>query len=80
MLRDGDVAFDLILLDVMMPQISGLEVLEIIRQSYAVDELPVIMVTALDGSDDMVRAFEMGANDYVTKPIDLAVVQARVRT
>ena len=86
MLSEGAAAtaagapYDLVLLDVMMPQISGLEVLESIRKRFTVDELPVIMVTALDGSDDMVRAFEMGANDYVTKPIDLAVVLARVRT
>jgi len=72
--------FDLVLLDVMMPGVNGLEVLETVRRTISMDELPVIMVTALDGSDDMVRAFEMGANDYVTKPIDLAVVLARVRT
>ena len=80
MLQDDARSFDLVLLDVLMPEVSGLEVLEAIRRTHSVDELPVIMVTALAGSDDMVRAFEMGANDYVTKPIDLAVVLARTRT
>ena len=71
-------AFDLILLDVMMPEMSGLEVLERLRRTHSVAELPVIMATARDASEDMVEAFSLGANDYVTKPLDMPVVMARV--
>lgn len=72
--------FDLVLLDVMMPGLNGLEVLQIIRQTHPGTELPVIMATAKDESTDIVRALELGASDYVTKPLDFAVVLARVRT
>lgn len=72
--------YDLILLDVMMPEISGLEVLQTIRQQSTLAELPVIMVTARDQSEDVVEALKLGANDYVTKPIDWPVVNARVQT
>jgi DNA-binding response OmpR family regulator len=70
---------DLILLDIMMPGISGLDVLQQIRQSYSQVQLPIIMATAKDESDDVVKAFELGANDYVTKPIDLPVLLARIK-
>ena len=72
--------FDLILLDVMMPGLNGLEVLQIIRQTHPATTLPVIMATAKDESQDVVRALELGANDYVTKPLDFAVLIARIRT
>ena len=71
--------FDLIILDVMMPGINGLEVLDQLRKTYTTTQLPIIMATALDQSDDVVAALERGANDYVTKPLDFAVVSARVR-
>ncbi len=73
-------AFDLIVLDIMMPGLSGLEVLESLRQRYAPSELPVIMATAKDQSEDIVSALKLGANDYVTKPLDFPVVLARVQT
>ncbi|MCP4257582.1 MAG: response regulator [Planctomycetes bacterium] len=73
-------SFDVILLDIMMPGISGIEVLKIIRQFYSASELPVIMVTAKGDSDDVVTALKLGANDYVIKPLDLPVVLARVQT
>src|SRR5438552_2268768 len=72
--------FDLVLLDVMMPEINGLEVLGIIRSTYSILDLPVIMVTAKDQSDDVVAALQMGANDYVTKPLNFPVVLARIQT
>ena len=72
--------FDLVLLDVMMPGIDGLTVLERVRQVHSVADLPIIMTTAKDRSEDVVRALEIGANDYVTKPLDFPVVLARVRT
>jgi eukaryotic-like serine/threonine-protein kinase len=72
--------FDLVLLDVMMPGMSGLEVLEVVRQTHSVAALPVVMATARDQSGDMVEAFLKGANDYVTKPLDMPVVLARIGT
>ncbi len=73
-------AFDLVLLDVVMPQMNGLEVLKAIRRTRSLAELPVIMITARDKSEELVEAFQLGANDYITKPLDLPVVLARVRT
>ena len=72
--------FDLVLLDVMMPGINGLEVLRQIRVTQSPVELPVVMATAQNESQDVVKALELGANDYVTKPLDFAVVMARVTT
>jgi sigma-B regulation protein RsbU (phosphoserine phosphatase) len=72
--------FDLILLDVMMHGVSGLEVLEHLRKSSAAIDLPVIMATAKAQSVDVVEALRLGANDYVTKPLDFPVVLARVET
>ena len=72
--------FDLVLLDVLMPGMGGFEVLESIRRGRSVSQLPVIMATALDGSDEVVQALRLGANDYVTKPFDLPVVLARIET
>src|SRR4051794_15126034 len=72
--------FDLVLLDVMMPGLSGLEVLKIVRERHAATELPVIMATARDQSEDIVEALALGANDYVTKPLDFPVVLARIAT
>ena len=71
--------FDLVLLDVMMPGLDGFEVLKIIRQSHAATDLPVIMATAKGESEDIVHALGLGANDYVTKPLDFPVVLARVQ-
>jgi diguanylate cyclase (GGDEF)-like protein len=70
---------DAVLLDVMMPGMSGLETLRQLRELRSVADLPVIMVTAKDQSDDVVEALDLGANDYVTKPIDFAVALARIR-
>ena len=53
-----------------MPVLSGLEVLSMIRQTNSANQLPVIMVTARTDTDDIVTAFRLGANDYITKPID----------
>jgi DNA-binding response OmpR family regulator len=76
-LAAGDVS--LILLDVMMPEMSGLEVLQAVREAYSAAELPVIMVTAKTQSEDVVEALGLGANDYVTKPIDFPVALARIQ-
>lgn len=71
---------DLVLLDIMMPDINGYEVLSRLRQKYDPTKLSVIMVTAKDQSQDIVQALDLGADDYVTKPIDFAVVMARIRS
>ena len=76
----GSSRIDAVLLDVMMPGMSGIETLKRVRQSHSVSELPVIMVTAKDRSEDVVDALDLGANDYVTKPLDFPIVLARIRT
>ena len=73
-------AFDLVLLDMMMPDLSGLEVLAHIRSKHSPGSLPVIMVTAKTQSEDVVQALNRGANDYITKPVDFSVALARVIT
>jgi len=72
--------FDVVLLDIMMPGIDGYETLERIRANRDSGDLPVIMATAKDESEDVVVALKLGANDYVTKPFDFPVVLARVQT
>ncbi len=72
------VAFDAVLLDIMMPDISGWDVLKWIRERFSREQLPVIMATAKDSRTDVVLALQCGANDYVTKPLDLKVLLARV--
>ncbi len=76
----GAEPFDLALLDVLMEGLGGLETLARVRAIRSRLELPVIMVTANHATKDIVQAFELGANDYVTKPVDLAVLGARVQT
>ena len=76
----GEQTFDVVLLDVMMPGVSGLDVLREVRKTLPPTELPIIMATARGASDDVVEALELGANDYVTKPLDLPAVLARLGT
>jgi diguanylate cyclase (GGDEF)-like protein/PAS domain S-box-containing protein len=70
---------DLVLLDIMMPGMTGVEVLQALRVTYPANQLPVIMVTALKDSDEVVEALNLGANDYITKPVDFPVAVARIR-
>lgn len=72
--------FDLVLLDIMMPGIDGIEVLKRIRSTLSPDHLPVLMVTAKASNTDVVEALELGANDYITKPIDFPIAFARIKT
>jgi CheY-like chemotaxis protein len=71
-------SIDLVILDVTMPGMSGLEVLRELRKVSGAADLPVIMATARARSEHMVEALDLGANDYVTKPIDFPVLHARV--
>ena len=72
-------SFDTILLDIRMPDMSGLDVLRTIRLEHSPDCLPVIMVTGNNQNSDIVEALELGANDYVSKPVAFAVALARVK-
>lgn len=71
-------AFDLVLLDITMPELDGFSVLKQLRLRHSAVDLPVIMVTAKSHSADIVEALKLGANDYVTKPIDFPVALARI--
>ncbi len=73
-------SIDLILLDWMMPGLSGIDVLRRLRERYSQVQLPVIMATAKTEADDVVEALKAEANDYVTKPLNFDVVHARIRT
>jgi len=72
--------FDLILLDVMMPRMSGYEVCQRLRQKYLPAELPVIMVTAKDQVQDLIEGLSSGANDYLAKPFSKDELLARIKT
>ena len=71
---------DLILLDVMMPRLSGFEVCKRLRADPATQDVSVLMVTALDQPSDMERAAEVGADDFVSKPIKKQELLVRVRS
>ncbi len=77
-LRDWHV--DLVLLDIGMPDMDGFQVLHTIRRNYPRSGLPVIMVTSMSASEDITRALNLGANDYITKPLDIEVMHARIHT
>lgn len=85
--RDGERALelarqerpDLILLDVMMPGLSGYDVCEALKQHDSTAGIPVIFVTALAAAEDEARGFDLGAVDYITKPVSAPIVRARVR-
>ncbi|TAL37874.1 MAG: response regulator [Spirochaetes bacterium] len=74
----GDIKFDLVLLDVMMPVISGYDVLKSIRMNRSRGELPVILITAKSQLDDINRGFEAGANDYIIKPFNMEELSLRI--
>ncbi|MFT4927492.1 MAG: signal transduction histidine kinase [Phenylobacterium sp.] len=75
-----DGPFDLILLDVMMPKVSGYEVCTVVRESHPVNDLPVIFLTAKNQVADMVQSFAVGANDYLSKPVSKHELLTRVET
>ena len=77
---DEGKTFDLVLLDVMMPGLSGYEVCRILRETHSPSELPIIMLTAKNRVPDLVTGLESGANDYLTKPSDARELLARVDT
>ncbi|MEA1928573.1 MAG: response regulator, partial [Candidatus Auribacterota bacterium] len=70
----------IVLLDIKLPGMSGLELLEWLRREYRTRRLPVIMISALSETGDIVRGLEMKANDYVAKPINMPILLARIGT
>ncbi len=77
LVRRGSV--DLVLLDIMMPGMTGFDVLRTLRATRSSAALPVLMVTAKTDSDDVVEALSLGANDYIFKPVDYPVALARIQ-
>jgi adenylate cyclase len=70
--------FDLVLLDLMMPDINGFDVLRRLKEDPAIRHIPVIMISALDEIDSIVRCIEAGAEDYIPKPFDPVLLAARI--
>ncbi len=71
---------DIILLDLMLPGIDGMEICRRLRDDETTSEIPIIMLTARGEEEDVVRGLELGADDYVTKPFSIKVLLARVQT
>lgn len=69
---------DLVLLDIVMPEMDGLEVLESIRSVYSSIDIPVVMATAKNEATDIVDALKLGANDYIQKPVNIDIAEARI--
>lgn len=76
--RLRETPFDLVLLDITMPDMDGYETLAQIKADPLLVHIPVVMVTAIDGVDSVVRCLELGAEDYITKPFNPVVLKARI--
>lgn len=72
--------YNLILLDIIMPEVTGMELLEKLRSKYDKFQMPILMVTAKDEVEDVVEALRMGANDYLVKPVNIEIATARIQT
>ena len=72
--------FDLLILDLIMEDMDGFQIVQEIRRSYAGNQLPVIMITTQGGSEDILQAIRLGANDYVIKPVALSALLARIQS
>ncbi|GAB4173445.1 MAG: hypothetical protein Fur006_02790 [Coleofasciculaceae cyanobacterium] len=79
-LMESGLRPDLILLDVMMPRMTGYEVCRRIRESFPANELPIVLLTAKDQISDLLEGFDSGANDYLTKPVSKQELLARMKT
>lgn len=77
-MRQSQSAFDLLLVDIEMPGMSGIELLEQMREHPELRELPVIVTSAIEGLDSVVRCIELGAEDYLHKPVNLVLLKARI--
>ncbi|MCD8304425.1 MAG: response regulator transcription factor [Prevotellaceae bacterium] len=72
-------AYDLMLLDIMMGEMSGFQLARALRAREDTQDLPIIFITALEGEDNLVKGLNLGADDYMEKPLSLSEVKARVR-
>ncbi len=79
-IEDNGQKIDLVLLDVMMPKMSGFEVCQKMRERYMANELPILMLTAKDQVTDLIQGLAAGANDYITKPFTKSELLARIKT
>lgn len=77
-LRDYGTAIDLMLLDIIMPEVDGFEVLTMMNENYLINDIPVIMISAENDDSCIERAYEMGVTDYISRPFNVAVVRRRV--
>jgi len=75
-----DSEIDLILMDIVMPEVDGIEATRIIKTKKHLRDIPIVMVSALTEKDSLVRAFDVGAIDFINKPINSVELGARVRT
>ena len=75
---EKDSSIRLVLLDVMMPKLDGFEVCELIREKHSAEELPVLLLTALDNEEDIAQGYLSGANDYLSKPFRKTELLARI--
>ena len=80
LIKEAPQKFDLVILDIMMPRLSGYEVCFQLRKQFTSIQLPVIMLTAKNGIDDLVEGFEVGANDFLTKPFSKEELISRIKT
>ncbi|MEQ8676626.1 MAG: response regulator [Aggregatilineales bacterium] len=71
--------FDLVLLDIMMPRLNGYQVLEQVKADNQLKHIPIIMISAVDDLDSVVKCIELGAEDYLFKPFNPVLLKARVR-
>lgn len=74
----GEETFDMVLLDLMMPDLNGYQVLEYMKSQEDLNQIPVVMVSAIDEADTMVKCIELGAEDYLTKPVNTVLLEAKV--
>ena len=74
----SDENIDLLLLDIMMPEMDGFEVLAMMKKCHWIDDIPVIMISAENASSFVERAYDLGASDYISRPFDAKVVYRRV--
>ena len=77
-IREKRDEIDLILLDIIMPGINGYEVLKYVKSDERYHQIPVIMLSSMDEVDSIYRCFELGADDYVTKPFDATILNVRI--
>ena len=71
---------DLILLDIVMPEIDGYQVIKLLKSDESTSKIPVMFITAREQEEDQARGFELGAVDYITKPFSPIVVKARIKS